>query len=787
MTNITEMASWDERIHQIQRAEAVLGGRDGAVNIQASQLANRTQYLKQSLQAIPDYREFTFYTTTSDPDGTRAGLAATQPGQTFRVGQGVNADIGFKYYSNVAGTAFAIASFAGKTAYDRQIQQEDADWRLQMQSQQRVADTQRKQEDADWRIQHESQRLAAAAALQQQALAYYSMVQASGYQVAGIYAAGLEIKDYNRVVVVAGVVYKPLPTTPMPYVLTGTPSTDLPKFYAIGDGQLKTQMAQNTGLSLLGHFTGGNAAQALTYVTPELFGAGKTGDDTGAIQNAIDFAIANKISTVVGCNSYNISNTLLIAGAGVQGVNVRLMQLKVMDTFISPKDKDGKVEDIGLWNAPPTVRIGDNASNMANINLHIDYIDGNNRADGVANFGFGYSLSHIHIGYAVNCIKVVASGKHLWPNASIRFTGFYWVNNWIGMVVENSTSGTSPIVEGWKIEICFMAANRYGGIWMKKSGHYAQIRGDLDFNGRWLSVGRLSAETNLGTMDNIKGLRITNGTTQSEFLFRYTHQGRIYVVLAEGRNVSIGESTGSSYKAGDVLTCTTMPDVKLVIDGVSVCADNPSGTNFFDILHDFDGQPFSAMTIDCGYLSVIIGSMLHTNDIRFHNSFNRISSSTNGLAVGNSGEVMSLHNLAHSDAPFFNLSSKWVNFDRKFYMKERKYTGSEVLATVASSDSKYLDALAVHDLGTDKTVDEGSKYRVEIVTNYQGCGASFDIWLKGEGNVIVTKRTMLNRAFKFRWVEMIGADGVTPVGATLQLRQQAQPSINFLINIVRVN
>ena len=649
-------------------------------------------------------------------------------------------------------------------------------------------DTQIKQEDRDWRIQHESQRLAAAAALQEQALNYYSMIQASGYQVAGIYAAGLVISDFNKVVVVEGVVYKPMPTTPIPYVLTGVPATDLPKFYAIGDGQLKTQMAQNTGLSLLGHFTGGNAAQALIYVTPELFGAGKTGDDTGAIQNAIDFAIANKISTVVGFKSYNISDSLLIAGAGVQGVTVRLMQVKVMDTFISPKDPDGNVEEVGLWNAPPTVRIGDNASNMANINLHIDYLDGNNRADGVANFGFGYALSHVHVGYAVNCVRVIASGQHLWPNASIKFTGFYWVNNWIGIIAENGLStGTSPIVEGWKIEVCFMAANRYGGIWMRKSGQYAQIRGDLDFNGRWLSVGRLSAETNLGTMDGLKGLRITNGTTQSEFLFRYTHQGRIYVVLAEGRNVSIGESSGSSYKAGDVLTCTTMPDVKLVIDGVSVCADNPSGTNFFDILHDFDGQPFAALHIDCGYLSQVIGSLLFTSNIEFQNSFNRISNSSNGLAVGNSGEVMSLHNLAQSDDPFFNLSSKWVNFDRKFYMKERKYTGSEVLAKVANSDSVYLDVLAVHDLGTDKTADEGSKYHIEIESNYLGCGASFDIWLKGEGNVSVTRRTMLNRAFKFRWVEILGSDGVTPVGIMLQLRQESQASINFLINIVRVN
>ncbi|HAY0634733.1 TPA: hypothetical protein JS389_004692, partial [Serratia marcescens] len=47
MSNIIEGASWENAIHQIQRGERVEGGRGGVANIQASQLANRTAYLKQ--------------------------------------------------------------------------------------------------------------------------------------------------------------------------------------------------------------------------------------------------------------------------------------------------------------------------------------------------------------------------------------------------------------------------------------------------------------------------------------------------------------------------------------------------------------------------------------------------------------------------------------------------------------------------------------------------------------------------------------------------------------------
>lgn len=52
MTNITETASWEDHVYQIKRGDSVSGGRDGIANIQATQLAKRTRYLKQAIDGF---------------------------------------------------------------------------------------------------------------------------------------------------------------------------------------------------------------------------------------------------------------------------------------------------------------------------------------------------------------------------------------------------------------------------------------------------------------------------------------------------------------------------------------------------------------------------------------------------------------------------------------------------------------------------------------------------------------------------------------------------------------
>jgi phage-related tail fiber protein len=52
MAALSEEASWSPGIYQLETTDPVLGGPDGIDNLQAKQLANRTSYLKQNLEAL---------------------------------------------------------------------------------------------------------------------------------------------------------------------------------------------------------------------------------------------------------------------------------------------------------------------------------------------------------------------------------------------------------------------------------------------------------------------------------------------------------------------------------------------------------------------------------------------------------------------------------------------------------------------------------------------------------------------------------------------------------------
>lgn len=49
MANLAEVSQWENVIRQIENGEAATGGADGLANVQAKQLANRTQYLKKTV------------------------------------------------------------------------------------------------------------------------------------------------------------------------------------------------------------------------------------------------------------------------------------------------------------------------------------------------------------------------------------------------------------------------------------------------------------------------------------------------------------------------------------------------------------------------------------------------------------------------------------------------------------------------------------------------------------------------------------------------------------------
>ncbi|WP_274801074.1 hypothetical protein [Klebsiella pneumoniae] len=116
MSNLPEQVSWESGIHQLEEADRAKAGPGGVLNIQANQLANRTRWLRALVESAQDYREYTFYKSESDLDGTIAGLANTPAGKIFRVAQGLNDDLAFIYYLNDSGIAVALTALLGRGA-----------------------------------------------------------------------------------------------------------------------------------------------------------------------------------------------------------------------------------------------------------------------------------------------------------------------------------------------------------------------------------------------------------------------------------------------------------------------------------------------------------------------------------------------------------------------------------------------------------------------------------------------------------------------------------------------
>ncbi|VAQ49073.1 flagellar biosynthesis, cell-distal portion of basal-body rod [Klebsiella pneumoniae] len=123
MSNLPEQTAWESGIHQLEEAERAKAGPGGVLNTQATQLANRTRWLRALVESAQDYHEYTFYKSESDPDGTIAGLENTPAGKMFRVAQSLNDDLAFIYYLVDSGAAVPLTALPGRGAITRTIRQ----------------------------------------------------------------------------------------------------------------------------------------------------------------------------------------------------------------------------------------------------------------------------------------------------------------------------------------------------------------------------------------------------------------------------------------------------------------------------------------------------------------------------------------------------------------------------------------------------------------------------------------------------------------------------------------
>jgi phage-related tail fiber protein len=129
--NLDEIATWDAGIYQIETEDLVQGGEGGVSNLQAKQLANRTQYLKQQLElkAAADHDHEGDYVTPEElaaviPAGTvftwaselaPAGFIPCEGAAVSRASYAaLFAAIGIQYGNGDGATTFNLPDYRGQ-------------------------------------------------------------------------------------------------------------------------------------------------------------------------------------------------------------------------------------------------------------------------------------------------------------------------------------------------------------------------------------------------------------------------------------------------------------------------------------------------------------------------------------------------------------------------------------------------------------------------------------------------------------------------------------------------
>lgn len=498
--------------------------------------------------------------------------------------------------------------------------------------------------------------------------------------------------------------------------------------------------------------------------------ASASGDWTTAIQAALDAANLLGIYDVRGTGQYVVSNTLYIRAVPISGMNISIYKLSVSSSFPT---------NTSFWDATPIIAVGQAVGAIVGLQLNINYLDGGGVADGVAGINLGFGLSNVHIGYASDCISVIRMGDHQYNSSGNRLTGHYWLNNWLGVFLANGTGTADPIVESWNINVDFIANNRWGGIWFFSAGQYAKIQGDWDFNGRYLGIIELSDTTGLTSISGQTGLKLTDGTTQMEFLFYYTEQGSTYVVVAASNDISISGANALPWAAGSTISCTTVTGVALVFSSSVTAGDNSVGTNFFDVLHDYERAPFGKIQVVAGYLSSIIGGNLFTSSFQFQNSFSAQTDSIRGFGVSNSSTTLSLYNYAISNTPFANVNDTLINFDKKLSLSDHLYEGAGALNIVAPATTA-IQLLLLTNATSDKYLNEGSMYEITLKTNFVTCGL-YRVFVVGDtgsySHVVVS-------TFSGDQITVTFTD--TTDGVALNFLQATQADMQVVTNVVRI-
>lgn len=525
------------------------------------------------------------------------------------------------------------------------------------------------------------------------------------------------------------------------------------KWIDVTDATLRSNLGseeEGQGASLVKLTQGGTIQQAIGYYTPEMFSdLVIDGDWLPAINAAIaKMKQSPRSMRITGCGEYSVSGPIIISGFP-SGFNLYLRSLSPHENFPNPSD---------YKSATPLFLVGDVGS-MVGLDIRCDFVDGGKKADWVQVTKQGCGGSHFHLERAVNIVNGVKSKNVTWPTASNKVTGGYWSGGEGKAIdLQRGSSGTSPIVEGWIVDVNFITNFKRGGIHLKNGAQYFNFRGQTDFNGKYLSEITLDA---IYTAEVTRGTYVNNGTNTAEVIAFYEQPKGVYkLLLDEGHDVSVD---GSLFAANDTLNAGTW---SANINAIRI----PSVNNWYpDIIHDFQGSAFGKCMITAPYCGGVVGGMLHSSTILAAASYSAGSNSVNGAQWVSSPTALSLRDSFRNNY-VFDAYATFIAPYRHLYMRNYRIYGVEVVLYIpAATLTKVRDFAKVGD-GTVTTTKE--VYRVTVSGTLTGVSGECLIYVSGSSIVIVNNT--------------ISGVTLSVSDFTLYAEQNSQSSLPVMFNFQRI-
>jgi len=528
----------------------------------------------------------------------------------------------------------------------------------------------------------------------------------------------------------------------------------------------------------------------------------EAGDWSNAIEAAIKYGIENEIHDVRGTGNFYTSRTITLAGmAGSFKVSI--------DKLGITKDFPNTATSI-FGTATDMIRLG-TTGNMNGLELYIGTLDGAYQpttagvasfdvsvprtpvANGLVQYGGGLTSSYTTMGYLQNCVVGLLWGDQTSPTGTRFFKIGYVHYNYIGAYIRSGSSGSAPIAEANVFDFRFCAQNYICGVWGGHGGQFTTLQnGNYDYNGQHCARLRLSDVTGLSNIAGLQSLKLTNGTIEYEFLFRYQYQGYWYVFVAS-YDTDISYTTGNNsfaWTTADTITCTTVDGVALKFDQVKVAQDDASvnRANYFDIFHDYQDDITSKWKIFVEYASGVFGGNLHLSNVSYDTAINPYTHSWYGFGAISVAGTLSFYHHAVSDNPWLNVdgSRVYIGSNMQLSIGLTPILGGANVFTLPRSTgvTDWVSAYTFSDVGTFKLFDEGTHYYVKVTSTYAQASAAFHLVIKGGSCAVFVDYD--THIIAFQIIEVFGADGTTVTGYQLQMRQEAQDNIYVTLNTERI-